>query len=61
MKTLDKRKLIKWNYKKNGDLKLENCRNCSIKKVWWKCRYGHEWKGTKYIDTMVWDVHKIWI
>jgi len=33
-----------WNYKKNGDLKPENVSFGCCKKVWWKCRKGHEWK-----------------
>ena len=28
---------------KNGDVKLENYKENSGKKVWWKCKKGHEW------------------
>ena len=35
-----------WNYEKNGDLKPEDVTYGSIKKVWWKCKKGHEWQAT---------------
>ena len=35
-----------WNYEKNGDLKPEMFTANSGKKVWWKCRNGHEWQAT---------------
>ncbi len=34
-----------WNYEKNGDLKPENVSTNSNKKVWWKCKEGHEWEA----------------
>ena len=34
-----------WNYEKNGDLKPENFMPNSNKKVWWKCKEGHEWEA----------------
>ena len=30
---------------KNGDLKLENLMVSSGRKVWWQCKYGHEWQS----------------
>ena len=33
-----------WNYEKNGNLKPEHFESNSHKKVWWKCRQGHEWQ-----------------
>ena len=35
-----------WNYKKNGNLKPQNLKANSNKKVWWKCNKGHEWQAT---------------
>ena len=35
-----------WNYEKNGDLKPWEISHGSRKKVWWKCKNGHE-----FIDT----------
>ena len=32
-----------WNYKKNGDIKPSAVLPRSSKKVWWICKYGHEW------------------
>lgn len=37
--------LCEWDYEKNGDLKPENFKSLSNKKVWWKCsKCGHEWQ-----------------
>ena len=33
-----------WNYEKNGTLKPEQFLINSNKKVWWKCKKGHEWQ-----------------
>ena len=35
-----------WNYEKNGDLKPDGIIAGSPKKVWWKCKKGHEWEAT---------------
>lgn len=35
-----------WNYDKNGSLKPEYLSANSGKKVWWKCKKGHEWQAT---------------
>ena len=35
-----------WNYEKNGSLIPENFAESSGKKVWWKCKKGHEWQAT---------------
>lgn len=35
-----------WDYKKNEELKPEDFRSSSQKKVWWKCIKGHEWKAS---------------
>ena len=35
-----------WNYEKNGYLKPENIACYSNKKVWWKCKIGHEWMAS---------------
>ena len=34
-----------WNYEKNGGLKPEHFLANSDKKIWWKCREGHEWQA----------------
>ena len=33
-----------WNYEKNEGIKPTDVTSGSHKKVWWKCREGHEWK-----------------
>ena len=35
-----------WNYERNGDLKPQDVTHGSAKKVWWKCKNGHEWEAT---------------
>ena len=35
-----------WNYEKNGALKPTDVFGGSGKKVWWKCKNGHEWEST---------------
>ena len=35
-----------WNYEKNGNLRPKNLTANSNKKVWWKCKKGHEWQAT---------------
>lgn len=35
-----------WHPTKNGDLKPTNVTSSSNKKVWWKCKRGHEWEAT---------------
>ena len=35
-----------WNYERNSSLTPENFAKSSGKKVWWKCKKGHEWKAT---------------
>lgn len=34
-----------WNYEKNGSLNPELLSLGSGKKVWWKCKQGHEWEA----------------
>ena len=34
-----------WNCEKNGNLKPEHFAANSHKKVWWKCKKGHEWQA----------------
>ena len=36
---------IEWNYDRNANLP-EHYFPFSSKKVWWKCKYGHEWEAT---------------
>ncbi len=35
-----------WNYEKNGDLIPSMVASGSSKKVWWKCKNGHEWEAS---------------
>ena len=35
-----------WNYERNGELKPEYFAANSSKKVWWKCKKGHEWQSS---------------
>ncbi len=35
-----------WHPEKNGELTPEDITPGSDKKVWWKCKHGHEWKAT---------------
>ena len=37
---------IEWNYEKNGELTPLDVLPNSNKKVWWKCKKGHEWQST---------------
>ena len=46
LKTINPTLANEWNYDKNGTLKPENVAESSGKKVWWKCKKGHEWKAT---------------
>ena len=34
-----------WNYKKNGNLKPTDVTSGSNRKVWWKCKQGHQWES----------------
>lgn len=38
--------VAEWNYEKNGDLKPEDFRPFARKKVWWRCKNGHEWQAS---------------
>lgn len=35
-----------WHPTKNGDLKPSDVTLHSGRKIWWQCKYGHEWKTT---------------
>ena len=37
--------LAEWDWERNGDLKPTNVITSSNKRVWWKCKEGHEWSG----------------
>ena len=37
--------LAEWNKERNGDLKPTDVIASSNKRVWWKCKEGHEWSG----------------
>lgn len=40
-----------WHQEKNGTLNPENICWRSNKKVWWKCKFGHEWQAVVYNRT----------
>ena len=40
-----------WNYSKNGNILPNDVVFSSAKKVWWKCKYGHEWRAQIYART----------
>jgi len=46
LKTLNPVVASEWDYRKNGDLTPGNVTVSSKKKVWWKCKKGHEWLTT---------------
>ena len=46
LKTINPNLVKEWNYEKNGTLKPDNILFGSSKKVWWKCKNGHEWEAT---------------
>jgi len=35
-----------WHPEKNGDIRPEDIRPKSNKKIWWKCNKGHEWQAS---------------
>ena len=37
--------LAEWDWERNGDLKPTDVIANSNKRVWWKCKEGHEWSG----------------
>ena len=37
-----------WDRERNGKLKPTDVVAGSSKRVWWKCRYGHEWQAVVY-------------
>ncbi|GGP11004.1 zinc-ribbon domain-containing protein [Oceanobacillus neutriphilus] len=43
--TLSPHIAVEWNYEKNKGLTPNDFTNGSCKKVWWICKYGHEWKA----------------
>ena len=38
--------LIEWNYEKNAPLTPDKVTYASKKKLWWKCKEGHQWQTT---------------
>ena len=43
--TTDPELAKEWNHEKNGDLNPTDVIASSSKKVWWKCKKGHEWEA----------------
>ena len=46
LKTLNPRVASEWNYEKNTNMSPDDYTIGSNKKVWWKCKSGHEWNAT---------------
>lgn len=44
--TLNPELVKEWNYERNGNLKPSEVLPGSQRKVWWKCKDGHEWEAT---------------
>jgi len=45
LETLNPELAKEWNYEKNKNLTPKMVGICSGKKVWWKCKKGHEWNA----------------
>ncbi|MBE5820162.1 MAG: hypothetical protein E7310_05060 [Clostridiales bacterium] len=45
LKTIKPNLALEWDYEKNGNLKPENVKCASNRKVWWKCKKGHSWEA----------------
>lgn len=43
--TTDPNLLAQWDYDKNTDVSPEHISRSSMRKVWWKCGFGHSWRG----------------
>ncbi len=41
-----------WNYERNGDLKPEDIMPGDKRRVWWRCKKGHEWQAQTGSRTM---------
>ncbi len=49
--TTDPEIVKEWNYNKNNNLLPSDFVRGSAKKVWWKCKKGHEWQAIIYTRT----------
>lgn len=48
LQTINPSLASEWNYERNGNFIPENILPNSNKKVWWKCKNGHEWQAVVY-------------
>ena len=48
LETLKSKLTKEWHPDKNESLTIQDISLNSHAKVWWKCRYGHEWEATVY-------------
>lgn len=46
LETVNPNLVTEWNYEKNAPLKPQEFTAGSGKKVWWRCKRGHEWEAT---------------
>lgn len=51
LETLNPILASEWNYEKNGELTPAEVHANSNKRVWWKCKKGHEWQSMVYNRT----------
>lgn len=51
LKTLFPKIATEWHPTKNGEVRPEDVCTHSGKKIWWRCKKGHEWKTTVYDRT----------
>ena len=42
---IDLNLLDEWDYDMNTDISPEHISRSSMRKVWWKCGFGHSWRG----------------
>jgi hypothetical protein len=46
LKTINPTLASEWNYDKNTNIQPTSVTKNSNKKVWWRCKYGHEWQAS---------------
>ena len=43
--TTDPDLIIEWDYDRNTVVTPEKVSRCSMRMIWWKCRFGHSWRA----------------
>ena len=44
--TVNEKLATEWNYERNGEITPSDIAIGSQKKIWWKCKKGHEWQDS---------------